>query len=653
MDKIIEEFFAFLEKNQLSVGYFFGFFFICLCIYHWEKIEYFFNSIKNGINFSSKKRELENKRNQIEEEINHKILVLDKEIPGLFNNSIRIHWSTSEDTPNIQDRSIIVRVRDKANPDCILIDCIKQLLDISLLVESRIFLHSHVFLAIKILLLEKFLQDSKYKSAITRYKNDYYEPTLSKNKELTSTVNKLEFIDHQGVFTRIFLREIQNLHENLGVHHETTTVKWDVLSFIDFIYTLFFQIHDNEFKIDFEFNTKSISSAIALLAEEYRLSEYGLAFYRKRTLISIINGARTVYFIGANDRNIKIAKSIATWFEKQGIIESTHYSFFKSNIRAKKSDSLCIYGKVSPKIEIKDELQIGNHNQEILINDEDLIDVLNRINPQIRNKNIQIIKTARIVNKISLVLVKHSSQGNRNPIPLCVGPRGVLVERINDEIGGFVKFAEWSSDTKKAIISCLFLNKIDYDFDLSIDEPTKLAVFQFSSMDDLTKFKNNFVDLLKLIEVIFNYSIDFKINFEKYFSKILEEQISEIKNAEIRIKKIVIIPSFVIKIEVSSASINNPAIICKEYINKIREIYRGNEWILFCNYYSDIENRVIASLYPIIREDIQKIQRISNNYFTVYLKDQDKIPLALGKEGSNLKSAEKLIGCRINIKEPE
>jgi hypothetical protein len=182
-------------------------FLILFLIYHWDKVERFFSSIAKLLTSIKKSGSSEVFRLSIQSDINQTISELDNEVPGLFDKRVKVRWlELGEEHANLNQKGIFIRVSEIEDSDKLLVKSINFLIEKALLLPSRPYIHGHIFAGIKLVLAEKFLTNSNFRSAMVSFRKDIYNPTISNDRSIASATNQLENLDYQGLFTRIFLR---------------------------------------------------------------------------------------------------------------------------------------------------------------------------------------------------------------------------------------------------------------------------------------------------------------------------------------------------------------------------------------------------------------------------------------------------------------
>lgn len=120
------------------------------------------------------------------------------------------------------------------------------------------------------------------------------------------------------------------------------------------------------------------------------------------------------------------------------------------------------------------EDKFGNTHIMVSRSDPKLVEELfKREVPEVANNTVEIKKIVRSPGERAKIAV-FSSQGGVDPVGACVGQKGVRVQTVTDELGGYEKLdiIQWNSDPKLFIAAALSPAKIDK---IEIDVANKRA----------------------------------------------------------------------------------------------------------------------------------------------------------------------------------
>jgi transcription antitermination factor NusA-like protein len=621
-----------------------------LLVYHWAKVEKFITFFRILYLDIIKSGNSESLRLSIQSDMNSAINDIDNEVPGLFDKAIKIEWlKEGNDHANLDKRGIFIRIKEDKDVDKLLLKSINCLFERTLLVKSRPYIHGHIFESIKLVLLEKILSFSRYRSAMILFRSDQYNPIVKNNKSIAQVLGQLEYLDNQGLFTRIFLRECNELANVVGIGHESSKPKWDLSNFLDFTTNLLKSLDNKGVRSDFEFSSASLNIAFAILADEYAWATRGLEFYKKRTRLSIRRGGSVIYIIALGSTNIKIANSLGLWLQNQGYVADKFVSHYKLIIgRRNNISAVCI--RCDVKAQAISHVVDGNIvNKDIHINDKSLHSTIMSV---IRDTDIEIIKSAWIKGYLAQVVV-HSKNPAKNVMQICIGKGGVNGKEINRLVGDYVKFIEWSSDLKIAIESNLDTHEHSDVININLDPANRLAYISVKSTKAIRELVGNEEKNLQIAEALTEYSIEIYIDPKSELIHLLTRTIPEILNADIKIENIVILAGQEIRVLVFSTNIKNPDKICAGYMEQLKSQITGSEKLYFCSKHLDKKDTIICSLYPLRKEDVIEIIEETPSKYIVVVKDRKLMAIAIGTDGAHVRAASKLLDIWIELATPD
>ena len=624
----------------------------CIIIYFWSEISLFLTSIFSSIKFFTQTGKSQVNRLTIQSQINQSISGIEDQVPGLFDKGVRVKWLAEEEEHiNINKKGIFIRIKETQNSDSIFLKALTFMTDNDLLINSREYIHGHILEGIKLVLIEKMLLEAGFKSALAKFKDESFIPVISNSKSIENSVRKLEYLDYQGLFTRVFLRECSELATLVELGHKNSGSKWDVTSFLDFTNTLFLSLDNEEIKADFEYSSSTIKVAFAILADELTWKTRGLSFYKKRTLLSISRGATVIYIVAIGKRNVQIANNLSRWLVSEKIITKrfvSNYKFsFSKNSNLPASCIRCEVDLYKKQASLQESVE---DHHEVIVDDQTLHDYIKYI---INDEDIEIIKSAWIKGYQAQVVVK-SKNKQKNALRICIGRDGITAKSIQELIGNdFVRFIEWSSDIKSAILGNLNKYNDQEINDIYLDPKNRIATIIVQSQNTIQDLSGPEEKSKMIAEELTEYSIEFQIDPREIINKTITRVIPEIRTNEIQINNLVVIGDEEARILVSSEKISTPAQICSQYITEIKRLLSPLGRIYFCNYKKDFNEQIVASLYPLWEEDVIEVKMIAPDHYSVMVKNHNAASRAVGINGIHIRAAIKLLHVRIDIITPK
>lgn len=619
---------------------------IFLLIYHWNKIEEFASSIQRLFIFSKKKKDFGRIRSTLQSDINKSILEITKEAPGCFTEAVKIEWlSEGKDLITVDEKAIYLKLNKDLDVDQLFLRTLSLLFERAFLIESRRFLHNHLFTGLTLILSKRIIANSRFRSATPLFYKSIHNPKLV-DKSVAHIMNELEYLETKGLLTRVFLLECTNLSEIIGIELLGSHSKWDINNFLSFIVTLFKTLENKEQRIDFEFKSKTLNIAHAILADSNIGRTIGISFYINRTKQSILQGASVIYIIATGRFNTQLAYTLANYLTNHNYVTKKQINSFQlSDDKLENIPSVVIRCKTTSSAIDKISDDVSSNKPEILIDDPVLLDI---IRSRIIDPEIQVVKTAWIKGYQAQVIV-NSLNPQKNPQKKCIGKDGEVGKEISTMVGDFVRFIRWSPSISETIHNNLDNHVLSDVKDIQIDPANRTAIVYTSSKTAISSLSGPDNKTLLLAEAITDYSIKLEIEPKVQIREALTQIIPEINNDTIQIVNIAIIPNQEIRILVQSQTVVSPEKKCAQYIDVLVNELNCEEFIYFSNKCEYMIDTIYGSLFPLRHSEIIKIEPTFNDKYTVFVKDKNTLNRGLGKDASHIKAVNELLGVRIQL----
>jgi hypothetical protein len=161
--------------------------------------------------------------------------------------------------------------------------------------ESRLYVEAKLNRAIDLALVKKMLSDQATKSAYRYFINEITVPELA-DEDVLHLLEKIEIIDGQGFFTRLFLRQLKELPIVSGLGFQNLSeVRNDVNNF--FSYSQLVAKRKEHELIPLNYEGTHIKSAIIYVAIKGRMESEGVKPYVRRALLNRKNKCEIIFFI--------------------------------------------------------------------------------------------------------------------------------------------------------------------------------------------------------------------------------------------------------------------------------------------------------------------------------------------------------------------
>lgn len=619
---------------------------IFILIYHWNKIEEFASSIHRFFIFSKNKKDFGRIRSTLQTDINKSILEIIKEAPGCFAEAVKVEWlSEGKDLINVDEKAIYIKLNKDSDVDQLFLRTLSLLFERAFLIESRRFIHHHLFTGLTLILSKRIIANSRFRSATPLFYETIHNPKLL-DKSIAQIVSDLEYLDAKGLFTRVFLLECTNLSAIMGIELLGSQPKWDIDKFLGFTVSLFRTLESKEQRIEFEFKSKTLNIAHAILADSNIGRNIGISFYINRTKHSILQGASVIYIIAKGRFNTQLAYKLANYLTNHNYVTRKQMNnFLLTDDKGENIPSVAIRCITTSNAIDKISDDVSSNKPEILIDDPILLDI---IRSRINDPEIQIVKTAWIKGYQAQVVV-NSLNPQKNPQKKCIGKDGEVGKEISTMVGDFVRFILWSPSINEAIRNNLDNHGLKDIKDIQVDPANRTAIVYTSSKSAIGFLSGPDNKTLLLAEAITDYSILLRIEPKVQIREALTQIIPELNDGTIQIVNLAIIPKQEIRILVHSQTVVSPEKKCAQYIDELVNELNCEEFIYFCNKCEYMIDTIYGSLFPLRHSEIIKIESALNDKYKVFVKDKNTLIRALGKDASHIRAVNELLGVRIQI----
>src|SRR5690606_13084931 len=130
----------------------------------------------------------------------------------------------------------------------------------------------------------------------------------NENNEVFEKCEKLEEIDDNGLFTRVILRELNNLGEKQFGRTPKVEHYIESEEFLDFIYNVVTREYDDNTPL--VYNKKVYKVGFLLVAKAETYMNYGLEAYYRRIRLGLASGVKTFYLLARSEK-VEILEKVA------------------------------------------------------------------------------------------------------------------------------------------------------------------------------------------------------------------------------------------------------------------------------------------------------------------------------------------------------
>jgi predicted RNA-binding protein with RPS1 domain len=139
------------------------------------------------------------------------------------------------------------------------------------------------------------LADKLGRHAKAVFKRSFLDPEILNNPKLTELIPKLIELDKHGIYTPIFLNELELVGEELYSESDYNNYSKEVIEFISYLLTIVNRGIGDEIELNYIKNPFKLGTI--LLAKTSRANSQGLRPYLRRLRMKIDKGCETIYII--------------------------------------------------------------------------------------------------------------------------------------------------------------------------------------------------------------------------------------------------------------------------------------------------------------------------------------------------------------------
>lgn len=415
---------------------------------HLEKLEKGISIFYKIINYLFKVAKRKRIAYEIQTRINDPVLVINSEFSHLLPYSVKISW-IKEMTPEafLENNKVVVRLDYHPNQGRNLVVATLKYLATGLLPRARPYVDNVLMKGIDFTLAKRIFQSCREFDATTYFLNEIFSTTAKEIPKVDEYCKKLETIAYDGLFTRVFLREIYNYGESLFPAVPTSEHHAEAVAFLNYLHGIA-EKKKNE-NVELDFSGQKMRLYIILFTKEATVDFYGIEPYLNRIDIGIANGIETIYLFGILRRNISMMEKVVEIAVKQKKVRVIKIDKYEQFIwGGKKLPAICII--CSTRLERKTDIILGTEKY--------LLDMINKVVPEVEEGKIEIVGIAREPGVLSKICVK-GKDPTISARACMIGPQG---ERIRGLIalieGEWVDIVEWNDNINDFILNALHLH---------------------------------------------------------------------------------------------------------------------------------------------------------------------------------------------------
>ena len=579
---------------------------------------------------------------ELESSLNEFAYQLQKELPSVFNMSLRIRWITDRNQfAQLKDGDIVLNIKDNVDKNELLADSTMLFVQKGVMFGSRPFIDRDFVESIDTALAQRFLSGNHQAYEYLQLK--YVGPRLEHERKREHFELACSLDDH-GVLTRIVMAEFGFLAARLSGRRSTSSGRAETVNFARFVKRV---VTDDDDFVPLRFVGNLFRSTVALVAKPETRAREGMQFYQRKFAHDIDSGVRVIHLLGRGHANEVLIRRLASWGLQSGKIASVvPRGYVGTTSTGQGIRAICITC-YSANVPIAIELNPV----------DEMFSALYEIVPETLTGEIQLVAIAREPNVRSKIVVR--SPENANPKLKCAGANGENIERLKSRLGTsqeLIDFILWESDPVKFVINALYPLRESEVFKTDFLSETGNVRVALLSNEFIGQVIGREGVNVRLAEKVSGYAISILAK-EDYLSpeevaiEVITRYTMPISTGEVVIKGLVRHDK-IVKVLVSSNYDSNPAEMCYRSTDhaNIRSLLSG-EYISFATWDDSIEKRICNALVPLNQTEIvsctinQKRKKATVNVLTVQAARE-----AIGQGGRNVKAASELTGYVIEVK---
>ena len=583
---------------------------------------------------------------RLEAHINASVNQLAGEAPSAFPNSFRIQWiHDAEENALLKDGTVVVRLRDQMDHGKPLATATMLFLEAGVIPQSRPYVERRVLRAVDLALAYRILENSPYPSSVNHLTSAYLEPALE-DPRTGSFYQIADLVDRAGLLTRVVLREMSGLAARLTGIRPSAAIRTETSNFFHFTG----RVIGRTSQVPLAFFGRYIRCTVALIANPEVYATAGLALYRRNFKRDIDSGIHTIYLLARGVRNLGVARSLAKWATEQSLVSGTlPDKYTQADASGSPIPAECI---------VCFSAHVGRTVQTSPL--EDALIAISQVIPETLTGDVEVMSLAREPGILTKVLV--ASDRHADPIPLCLGPKRARLKAIQSALQSeeTIDFVHWSPDQKANLVAALVPLNPDDVASIWIAPDSLSAQVYVRSPEAAHRAVGSDGVNLKVAQSLLNIHIDLEtrdaaVAPEEELLEVLRYRVPEIEDGSITVANVARRLGRASKVAVSSSTIADPVRTCVgPGANTAKAIERDlmGEHVTFLQWRPDsMVDMVRQALRPLPEKDILNVEIDSaGERATVIVRAGKAVALAIGKEGDNVRLAERVTGLHIAVK---
>jgi transcription antitermination factor NusA-like protein len=292
---------------------------------------------------------------------------------------------------------------------------------------------------------------------------------------------------------------------------------------------------------------------------------------------------------------------------------------------------------------------------------EEVLIAISQEVPESLTGDIEVVSIAREPSVVSKVLIR--SDRLPDPIRICLGDRKARLRAVQAALNSpeVIDFIEWAPDIKRNVASSLVPLRQDDIASIWIAPDSLSAKVYVKSTEAAHRAVGTDGVNLRIAESLLGLHIDLETKDsstppEDELLEILRYRVPEIEDGRIQVIRLQRHVGRASKVAVSSAQLPDPVRRCiGQAATTAQAISRdlNGEHVTFVEWRTDnLADVIRGALHPARPQDITEVQvDPAATTANVSIRGANAMALAIGRDGDNVRLAERLCGVKINLRQ--
>ena len=269
-------------------------------------------------------------RAKVQGDINSFRRSVNKEVKGVAPHNMRLQFVKRMDRAELlADKStIVVRIRDRKDDDKNAVHAMLAFCPIGFIPQARPHLGGILNLAVDITMTRKLLGSLGYHSAVQYLHDSVIPGQAEKVPGLEAYCVKFDYLDEQGLFTKVVLREFRDFGVSVEQRYPQPENVYEAKDFVDYVHDVASRQPGENLDAP-GYKGAYISTAFVLIGDSDRMRREGPTLYTNYLRHLRRDGfARAL--LAARDSSIPMAETVSDLAEKSGLGKRTSSQKFRA-----------------------------------------------------------------------------------------------------------------------------------------------------------------------------------------------------------------------------------------------------------------------------------------------------------------------------------